>query len=221
MPTVTTPAASFPGNMSELGFVEAYAKSAVRKPQMAADAALRALVFSESGDRAILAGLIAQELAEACRRLVAVYEALSDRTHSVARSLLRPLPGLAQWADFVQRAATISPEQMLRELAIGEDALRAAQLLRAQPELGELSGLVAAAETGNPMLLIPDLARRQVAEECWLAGVDASGEPIASSFSASEGDATTLADIPADISTIARDCLLSYVNARRGAGRPG
>ena len=165
MPAMTSPAAIYPGNMAELDFVEAYAKSALRKPQMAADAALRTLVFSDSGDRAILVGLIAQELAEACRRLVAVYQALSDRTHSVARSLLRPLPGQADWLAFVQRAATISPEQMLRELSIGNDALEAAQLLRSQPELGELAGLVGAAETGNPMLLIPDLARRHIAEE--------------------------------------------------------
>ena len=205
--------------MAELDFVEAYARSALRKPQMAADAALRTLVFSESGDRAILVGLIAQELAEACRRLVAVYEALADRTHSVARSLLKPLPGQAKWMEFVQRAATVSPEQMLRELSIGSDALEAAQLLRSQPELGELAGLVAAAETGNPMLLIPDLARRHVAEEVWLAGINSDGEPIASSFGAAEGDATTLADITADISTIARDFLMSYLNARRGVGR--
>lgn len=206
--------------MSELTFVEAYARSALRKPQMGADAALRTLVFSESGDRAILTGLIAQELAEACRRLVGVYQALSDRTHSVARSLLKPLPGAAEWHDFVQRAATISPEQMLRELNIGNDALAAAQMLRGQPDLSELGGLVAAAESGNPMLLIPDLARRLVAEEVWLAGIDASGEPTASSFGASENDATTLTDITADICTIARDFLMSYVGARRGAGRP-
>ena len=217
---MTAPPSSFPGNMSELTFVEAYARSALRKPQMAADSALRALVFSESGDRAILTGLIAEELAEACRRMVAVYQALSDRTHSPARSLLKPLPGVAEWNAFVQRAATISPEQMLREMNIGNDALAAAQMLRGQPDLSELGGLVAAAESGNPMLLIPDLARRLVAEEVWLAGINANGEPTASSFGASENDATTLTDITADICTIARDFLMSYVNARRGAGRP-
>ena len=217
-PPVTLPAA-YPGNLSELDFVEAYARSALKKPQMAADAALRTLVFSEAGDRAILVGLIAEELAASARRLVAVYEALSDRTHPIARSLLRPLPGAAEWKTFVHRAATISPEQMLRELSIGNDALDSAQLLRAQPELAELTGLVAAAETGNPMLLIPDLARRQVAEECWLAGIDADGEPMASSFGSSESDATTLADITADLCSIARGFLMSYVNARRGAGR--
>lgn len=216
---MTSPVAAYPGNMNELDFVEAYARSAIRKPQMAADAALRALVFSESGDRAILTGLIAQELAEAARRLAAVYAALSDRTHPVAKSLLRPLPSAADWKAFVQRAATISPEQMLRELSIGNDALESAQMLRGQPELGELAGLVAAAETGNPMLLIPDLARRKVAEEVWLAGVDADGGAVASSFGASESDATTLTDITADLCTIAKDFLMSYVNARRGAGR--
>jgi hypothetical protein len=40
----------YPGNMAELDFVEAYARSALRKPQLAADAALGRLVFSESGD---------------------------------------------------------------------------------------------------------------------------------------------------------------------------
>jgi hypothetical protein len=217
-PVMTLPA-TYPGNMTELDFVESYARSALKKPQMAADAALRTLVFSEAGDRAILVGLIAQELAEAARRLVAVYEALSDRTHSVARSLLRPLPGAGDWKTFVQRAATISPEQMLRELSIGNDALESAQLLRAQPELAELTGLIAAAETGNSMLLIPDLARRHVAEECWMAGIDVNGEPIASSFGSSESDATTLADITADLSSIARGFLMSYLTARRGAGR--
>jgi hypothetical protein len=216
----TPPPSTFPGNMSELTFVEAYARSAIRKPQMAADAALRSLVFAESGDRAILTGLIAQELAEACRRLVAVYQALADRTHSVARSLLKPLPGAADWHLFVQRAGTFTPEQMLRELNIGDDALQAAQMLRGQPDLADLGGLVAAAESGNPMLLIPDLSRRLVAEEVWLAGIDANGEPIASSFGASENDATTLTDITADICSIARDFLISYVAARRGAGRP-
>lgn len=210
---------AYPGNMGELDFVEAYARSALRKPQLAADSALSRLVFSEAGDRAILTGLIAQELAEAARRLVGVYEALADRTHPVARSLLRPLPGAAAWKAFTHRAATFTPEQMLRELSIGNDALEWAQLLRSQPELHELTGLVAASENGNAMLLIPDLARRHVAEECWLAGVDAAGEPIASSFGSSEADATTLADITADISSIARGFLLSYLAARRGAGR--
>ncbi len=215
---MTVPTA-YPGNMTEIDFVEAYARSALKKPQMAADAALRTLVFSEAGDRAILVGLIAQELTEAARRLVAVYEALSDRTHPVALSLLNPLPGAAQWKTFVQRAATISPEQMLRELSIGNDALESAQLLRAQPELAEITGMISAAETGNLLLLIPDLARRLVAEECWLAGIDSNGQPIASSFGSSESDATTLADIAADLSGIARGFLMSYLGARRGAGR--
>lgn len=211
--------ASYPGNMGELEFVEAYARSAVRKPQMAADAALGRLVFAEAGDRAILAGLIGQELAEACRRLVAVWGALSDRRYAVARSLLRPLPGAADWRVFIQQAATFTPEQTIRELSLDGDALEWARALRAQPDLDELTGLIAAAETGNPMLLIPGLDRRQVPDQCWLAGIDAGGESVASSFGAGESDATTLADITADLCGIARGFLMSYVDARRTAGR--
>jgi hypothetical protein len=211
--------ALYPGQLHELDFVEAYARSALKKPEMAADAALRTLVFAEAGDRAILVGLIAQELAEACRRLVAVYRALGDRQYPVARSLLKPLPGAADWRAFIQQAATLSPEQLVRSLSLGDDALEAARILRAQPDLSELSGLVAAAETGNPMLLIPGLLRKHVPDEVWLAGIDAAGEPIASSFGAEEGDAVTLADLTGDICGIARGFLFSYVNARRGAGR--
>lgn len=205
--------------MGELEFVEAYARSAVREPQMAADAALGRLVFAEAGDRAILAGLIGQELAEACRRLVAVWNALSDRRYPVARSLLRPLPGVSEWRLFIQHAATFVPEQTIRELALDGDALEWARALRAQPDLGELTGLVAAAKTGNPMLLIPGLDRRQIPDQCWLAGVDAEGESVASSFGTGESDATTLADITADLCGIARGFLMSYVEARRTAGR--
>jgi hypothetical protein len=209
----------YPGQLSELEFVEAYARSALKKPEMAADAALRTLVFAESGDRAILVGLIAQELAEACRRLVAVYNALSDRQYAVARSLLRPLPGAAEWKAFIQQAAMLTPEQMVRSLFLGNDAMEPARILRSQPDLSELSGLVAAAETGNPMLLIPALTRKHVPDEVWLAGVDAGGLSVASSFGAEESDAVTLADLTGDICSISRGFLLSYVDARRNAGR--
>lgn len=213
MPAMT----AFPGDLSELDFVEAYWRAALKKPQMAADSALRALVFAEAGDRAILTGLIAQELAEACRRMVAVHGALSDRRISIARSLLQPLPGAEAWIAFVQQAGTFSPEQMLRELNLGDQALEAARQLRAQPGLADLTSLVAAAETGNAMLLIPN--GRPVAEECWLAGVNNVAEPVASSFGASEPDATGLADLVADLSSIARGFLGTYLGHRRSAGK--
>ncbi len=209
---------AFPGGLSELGFVEAYWRSALKKPQMAADSALRALIFSDSAGRALLTGLIAGELAEACRRLLAVHAALSDRRYPIARSLLRPLPGAAEWAMFVHQAGTFTPEQMLRELSLGDDALEHAQQLRSQPGLADLGGMVAAAETGNAMLLTPNA--RQVADECWLAGVGADGAAIASSFGTSESEATTLADLTADLSGIARGFLGVYLGHRLSFGRP-
>lgn len=208
---------AFPGGLSELEFIEAYCRSALKKPQMAADSALRALVFSDSAGRAILTGLIAVELSESCRRLLAVHSALSDRRYPVAQSLLRPLPGVAPWIAFAHQAATITPEQMLRELSLGDGALEHAQQLRSQPGLADLSGMVAAAETGNAMLLIPNA--RGVAAECWLAGMGGDGAPIASSFGTSESEATTLADLTADLAGIARGFLEAYLGSRRSAGR--
>jgi len=209
----------YPGDLSELEFVDAYCRSALRQPQMAADAALRALVFSESGDRAILTGLIAQQLAEACRRLVAVYNALSDRRYSIARKLLRPLPGVAEWKTFIQQAGTFSPEQTCRELSLGDEALEHARHLRSQCDLAELTKLIAASELGTSMLLVPYLAGRNIAEECWLAGVDGEGEPFAASFKANEQNAADLAGLTADLSAIARGFLSVYLGNRRSAGR--
>ena len=207
----------FPGGLSELEFVESYWRSALKKPQMAADSALRALVFSDSAGRALLTGLIASELVEACRRLVAVHTALSDRRFSIAQTLLRPLPGAAEWAAFVHQAGTFTPEQMLRELSLGEDALEHAEHLRSQPALADFTAMISAAETGNAMLLTPN--GRNVADECWLGGVDSNGESVASSFGTSESEATTLADVTADLSAIARGFLGTYLGHRLNAGR--
>ena len=166
---------------------------------------------------ALAPGLIASELVEACRRLVAVHTALSDRRFSIAQTLLRPLPGAAEWAAFVHQAGTFTPEQMLRELSLGEDALEHAEHLRSQPALADFTAMISAAETGNAMLLTPN--GRNVADECWLGGVDSNGESVASSFGTSESEATTLADLTADLSGIARGFLGAYLGHRLDAGR--
>lgn len=211
------PEPKFPGDLSELDFVAAYSRSTLRKPQLAADAALRALVFADTSDRVVLVGLIAGELSEACRRLVAVYRALADRRVNVARSLLAPLPGLVEWREFAHEAGTFSPEQIVRELGLGEEAMRHAESLRGQPSLADLGELVAAAETGNPMFLVPTFGR---ADEAWVAGIDREGRTVATSFAAaSEPDAIGLADLTADLCGIARGFLESYLQGRRSAGR--
>lgn len=211
----------YPGDLSELDFVEAYARSTLRKPEMAADAALGRLVFAELGDRAILAGLIGLELAEACRRLVAVHGALFDRVYPVARTLSAPLPGLEQWRSFTHRIAVASPEQTLRDLALSDGAMQAARDLRSQPSLPDLDGLVAAAASANPMLIIPTATPGGIASECWFSGSDAAGQVFTSAFAADEGAAASLADLTADLCRIARGFLLDYVRSRRGAGWRG
>lgn len=211
----------YPGDLPELDFVEAYARSTLRKPEAAADAALGRLVFAEAGDRAILAGLIGLELAEACRRLVAVHGALFDRTYPVARTLSGPLPGLDAWRAFTHRIATASPEQMLRDLALSDLALESARDLRSQPSLPDLDGLVAAAGSANPMLILPPGTPGGIAAECWFSGSDASGQVFTSAFAADEGAAASLADLTADLCRIARGFLLDYVRSRRGAGWRG
>jgi hypothetical protein len=212
--------ASYPGGLSELDFVGAYHQSALRKPQVVADAALRALVLAGSADRLILCGLIAEQLAESCRRLAAVHGALWDRRYAIARSLLAPLPGLAEWQRFARLAATLTPEQMLRDLSLDESAMESARRLRAQPDLANLGDLVAAAESGSAMLLIPGLESSRPPSESWFSGIDRGGEAVAAAIGVDESDAAALADLTAELSSIARGFLGAYLHSRRTAGRP-
>lgn len=209
----------FPGGLSELEFVAQYHASALRKPQVVADAALRTFVYAPPADRAVLAAVIAEQAAEAARRLCAVHAALSDRRYSIARSLLRPLPGAEAWRQFAQQAGVYSPEEMLRELSLGEGALESARKLRSQPDLAALSHLVAAAEAGMGMVLVPGIESPRGPEDAWFAGVDREGTPVANAVALGEGDAAGLADIAADLASIARGFLGAYLGARRTAGR--
>jgi hypothetical protein len=211
--------ATYPGGLSELDFVEAYQLWALRKPSIVADSALRALVLSGQNERLALSGLIAEQLAEACRRLAAVYAALSDRTYAVARTLMQPLPSAADWMAFAQDAGTLTPEQMLRQVSLGDGALDTATKLRSLDNLGALEPYVAAAEVGALMFLVPRTSGARPPANGWLAGATAAGDPVAIEVLFDEQDAAALADLTADLSGIARGFLGEYLDARRGAGR--
>ena len=207
----------YPGGLDELEFVECYIQATLRKPQVAADAALRTLVLASQSDRVLLVGLIAEQLTEAARRLVAVHGALSDRTWSVARSLTRPLPGLDAWVSFIQEAAITAPAEMLRRLSLDESAIDAAERLRSQPDLSLVTPLVAASIGGNPIILVPGLGGRRAPDELLVATGDSSTATIA--LGVREADAAMFADLTADMSSIARGFLGASLSARRGAGR--
>jgi hypothetical protein len=211
--------ATYPGGLSELDFVEAYYSSALRKPSVVADSVLRALVLSGQHERFALSGLIAEQLAEACRRLAAVYGALADRTHSVAYWLMQPLPSSTEWIALAQDAGTLTPEQVLRHLSLGDEALDAAVRLRSLDNLGVLEPYVAAAEVGGLMFLVPASSPTLASRFGWLAGADASGQAVAIEVLFDEQEAASLADLTSDLCSIARAFLGAYLDARRGAGR--
>ena len=212
---------AYPGGLSELDFVATYASSTLRKPQVVADSALRTLVLATRADRIVLTGLVAEQLAEACRRLTAIYVALSNRQHSIAKWLLGPLPGVEAWQEMIQDAGMLTPEQILRHLSLDDSALEYAERLRGQPDLGALTDLVAAASTGGGMLLVPWLESHRGPIEIHYAGCSVDGNNGASALvGVEESDAAHLADLTADMSSIARGFLDTYLGSRRTAGRP-
>lgn len=204
---------SYPGGIDEIRFVEAYRDTTLRRPQVVADIALRGSMTAGAADRLLLTGLIAEQLAESCRRLVAVYTALDDRSYAVGRRLLDPLPGAEAWRQFAQLAATIEPEGMLRRMGIGEVAMESAQQLRRQPDLAWLEPLIAAAESGNVTLLAFSSGHAGPAPEAFLGGANGSGRTRLT-----EDDAATLADLTAEMVSIGRGFLGAYLAGRKGAG---
>lgn len=209
----------YPGGLTELAFLEAYYASALRKPSIVADSVLRAIVLAGATERLVLSGLVAEQLAEACRRLTAVYQALGDRRHPIARTLMGPLPGKDAWVAFAQHAGTFTPEQMVRELSLDETAIGAAKKLRSMGDLGGLTSLVEASEGGTPMFLVPSTLSGRTPEFGWLSGTNGTGGAAVVEVSLEEHEVATLADLTAELTGIARGFLDSYLHARRSAGR--
>jgi hypothetical protein len=209
---------TYPGGLAELEFVEAYCASALRKPSVVADAGLRTLVLAGQGERHALSGLIAEQLAEACRRLAAVYVALADRRHPIARALLGPLPGAEAWLALAQDAGVMTPEQTIRHLSLDDSALEFATRLRSMSNLGELGAYVAAAHGGTPMFVVPAGGARGP-QSGWLSGPAGDGGTAAVEVRLDEREAAALADLTADLCGIARGFLGTYISSRRRAGR--
>lgn len=206
---------AYPAGLRELDFVEAYWASVLKKPSAVADSALRGLVLAGQAERAMLAGLIAEQLAEACRRLAAVWVALADRRYPVARILAAPLPGVDAWRGLAQDAGSLSPEQILRHLSLDDSALDAATRLRGLDVLADLEPYVAAAEAGSPMFLVPSNGSR-VPEVGCLAGHGEASQAV--EVYLDERSAAGLADLASEVTTVSRSFLGAYLAARRGAG---
>lgn len=211
---------TFPADLTEMGFLETYRESTLRKPSVVADVLLRASPFSLAEEVPILGGLLAEQLVESARRLVAVYDALDDRRLSLARALLQPLPGFEAWVAFRQRVARSDADAVLHDLSLGEDARKSAEKLASQPSLTWIDNLFGAATAGNSMVLTPAAVPRAGRRQFWVHGTPEGAEPITVVFQSGETDIAALADTIADFSDIARGFLASYIDARASAGRP-
>ena len=205
---------TFPANLTEAGFLETYRESALRKPSVVADALLRATPFSVENDVPILGGLLAEQLVEAARRLVAVYNALDSRDVSPARALLGPLPGLDEWRAFRQRVARSDTDSVLRDLSLGDDARKAASRLAGSPALEWIDDLMAAAIAPDAMVLAPGAGSRAGNRQFWVHGTPEDRDALTVVFQSGERDMAAIADTTADFSDIARAFLASYIDGR-------
>lgn len=199
--------------LSEIAFLEAYERTVLSKPQMVADTALRSLAFCPPSERPALVGMLADQLVEAALRLTAVFGALDDRRVAIARQLRGPLPDAEAWVALAQLAATAEPEGVVRRLALDEGAVESATQLRSLPVPEWLPALIEASAA-------PDsLAMPAPVDQLAVTGTNAAGERLEVRLAAGENDTVAMADLVADLCSVARGFLGAYLRARRALGR--
>ncbi len=204
---------AYVAGLGEIAFLEEYERSVLSKPQMVADAALKALAFAPPYERPALVGMLASQLVEAALRLTAVFEALDDRRFPVADSLRGPLPGAAAWVALAQLAGTAEPEGVVRRLALDDGAVESAAQLRGLPVPEWLPALIEA--TGAP----DSLAMPAPIDQLAVTGTNGQGERVEVRLAAGEEATVAMADLVADLCSVARGLLGAYLRARRSMGQ--
>jgi hypothetical protein len=207
------PERAYIAGLSEIAFLEEYERSVLSKPQMVADAALKALAFAPPYERPALVGMLAEQLVEAALRLTAVFEALDDRRLSVADSLRGPLPGVEAWVALAQLAGTAEPEGVVRRLALDEGAVESATQLRGLPVPEWLPALVEASTAADSMAMPAPI------DQLAITGTNAEGERLEVRLAAGENDTVAMADLVADLCSVARGFLGAYLRARKTMGQ--
>lgn len=206
------PETSYVDGLTEIRFLEEYERTVLSKPQMVADAALKALAFAPPYERPALVGMLAEQLVEAALRLTAVFEALDDRRFPIARQLRGPLPGAAGWVALAQLSGTAEPEGVVRRLALDEGAVESAAQLRGLPVPEWLPALIEATTAAD------SLAMPAPIDQLAIAGTNAEGERLEVRLAAGENDTVAMADLVADLCSVARGLLGAYLRARRSMG---
>lgn len=199
--------------LSEIAFLEEYERSVLSRPQMVADTALRSLAFCPPYERPALVGMLAEQLVEAALRLTAVFEALDDRRVAVATHLRGPLPGAEAWLELAQLAGTAEPEGVVRRLALDEGAVESAAQLRGLPVPDWLPALIEASTAAD------SLAMPAPIDELAITGTNGEGERLEVRLAAGENATVAMADLIADLCSVARGFLGAYLRARRSLGQ--
>ena len=194
---------TFPVGIDEKLFLELWCNSLLPKPQVIADLILKSFPFAMPSDRPALVSVLVVQVVEASLRLVAVNSALADRSKSVALNLLKPLPSQSDWEEFVQSVGNLDPVQVLAHLNIGEEALPSAELLCSQSGFSFISQMISVVGSGE-VVFIPQRDN---------ANVVFSLDGNAISVSTDELEVVSLADLTADLSSVAKGFLLAYMQA--------
>lgn len=195
---------------TELEFLRAYDEGTLRRIELVSDALLERIFRTDDSHRAVLAGQLLTELAEAAQRLVAVCTALRDRTIPVGRALQRPLPGADDFRAFAEAVFEAHPGDLVRAMGLDETALESAAELTSISDLARHAEIVCVHEGGPPVSVLEpgDPPRLR------LIGRDHAGDPCEFSIALGESRVIGLADATGHLVALARDFLLTHVELR-------
>ncbi|MDA0350656.1 MAG: hypothetical protein O3A10_00410 [Chloroflexi bacterium] len=195
---------------SELAFLRAYDDATLRRIETVSDAILERIFRTEDRHRAVLAAQLLTELAEAAQRLVAVCNALRDRSIPVGRALLKPLPTSEDWRTFAEAVFEAHPGDLARAMGLDETAIDSAAELASVTDLARHADIIRVHEGGPPIALLepgdPPLLR--------LVGHDRGGERQEFTIVLSEPRVIALADATGHLVALARDFLLTHIELR-------
>ena len=195
---------------ADLTFLRAYDTSTLRRIEVVSDALLERIFRADDSHRGVLAAQLIAELSEAAQRLVAVCNALRERSTPVARALVAPLPGSDEWRTFAEAVFEAHPPTLVRAMGLDETALDSADELASVTDLIRHAEVIRVHESGPPVAILEpgDTLRLR------LIGHDRTGVRCEFSIALSEARVVGLADATGHLVALARDFLLTHIELR-------
>ena len=200
----------FDSVQDEIIFLRQYSDITLRSIEVSSDALLERLFLAETSQRNLLSLRLLSDLSESAQRLMAVFNALTKITVSVAKTLTYSLPQPNEWDIFCTNVIEIAPETLIQKMSIDERAFESASELSSILDLPRHKKLIQLHDNGNPNVFIDNASPSTI----HLHNYSQDEEPFTMSINLSEEIIVAIADTTGQFVRLARDFLLTHIEIR-------